>query len=71
MHNEHKRHQHRYLPGEVTRQFKTAMREGRGLVKAWKVGRHGCPRRMRSDSTGKVISEGHQVAEQFAPTPAR
>lgn len=35
-HNEHKRHQHRYLPGEVTRQFKTAMRERRGLVSAWK-----------------------------------
>jgi hypothetical protein len=35
-HSEHKRHQHRYLPGEVTRQFKTAMREKRGLVKTWK-----------------------------------
>jgi len=35
-HNEHKRHMHRYLPGEVTRQYKTAMREKRGLVSAWK-----------------------------------
>lgn len=34
-HNEHKRHMHRYLPGEVTRRFKTAMREKRGLAGAW------------------------------------
>lgn len=36
-HNEHKRHQHRYLPGEVTRQFKTAMREKRNVAKAFEI----------------------------------